>query len=219
MSDISFLDWPFFEVRHGELSNRIEQWCDDHLSGTHPSDVDAECRKLVRELGQAGFLKLCVADGGAPPDVRSLAIARETWRTLRPADFAFPGRPGMGLSVAGSEAQRDECCQGRVGEAARHRHDRADAGSCREISRWPRQGRRRLRPRCEKTSISLADLDSTRPALTEKRRRARLACSSSRRYAGPERSRKHRVIAPTPSPPHFDSVRGELIALSEARIA
>ena len=55
-----------------------------------PSDVDAECRKLVRELGEAGFLKLCVADGDTPPDVRSLAIARETLaRHSGLADFAF----------------------------------------------------------------------------------------------------------------------------------
>ena len=111
MADISYLDWPFFEVRHGALSDRIEHWCDDHLSDAHPSDIDAECRKLVRDLGEAGFLKLCVADGDTPPDVRSLAIARETLaRHSGLADFAF-AMQGLGsgaISLAGNDAQRSE---------------------------------------------------------------------------------------------------------------
>ena len=50
----------------------------DNPRRPHGDDLDAECRALVRELGSAGFLKLCVADGEHRPDVRSLAIARET---------------------------------------------------------------------------------------------------------------------------------------------
>jgi acyl-CoA dehydrogenase len=111
MADISYLDWPFFEVRHGALSDRIEHWCDDHLSEAHPSEVDAECRKLVCDLGDAGFLRLCIADGDTPPDVRSLAIARETLaRHSGLADFAF-AMQGLGsgaISLAGSDAQRAE---------------------------------------------------------------------------------------------------------------
>ena len=111
MADISYLDWPFFEVRHGELSNRLEQWCCQHLRDAHPSDVDAKCRELVRELGESGFLKLCIADGDKAPDVRSLAIARETLaRHSGLADFAF-AMQGLGsgaISLAGSEEQRAE---------------------------------------------------------------------------------------------------------------
>ena len=111
MADISYLDWPFFEVHHGALSDRIEHWCDDHLSDAHPSDVDAECRRLVRQLGAAGILKLCIADGDTPPDVRSLAIARETLaRHSGLADFAF-AMQGLGsgaISLAGNDAQRSE---------------------------------------------------------------------------------------------------------------
>ena len=81
------------------------------MSDAHPSDVDAECRTLVRDLGEAGFLKLCIADGDTPPDVRSLAIARETLaRHSGLADFAF-AMQGLGsgaISLAGSEAQRAE---------------------------------------------------------------------------------------------------------------
>src|SRR5579884_4036112 len=76
MADRSFLSWPFFEPKHRELADELRRWC----AAVPPAsgDLDADCRMLVRELGSAGFLKLCVADGKNRPDVRSLAIARET---------------------------------------------------------------------------------------------------------------------------------------------
>jgi acyl-CoA dehydrogenase len=111
MADLSYLDWPFFEVRHGELSNRIEHWCDDNLGGEHAQDVDKQCRALVGELGRAGFLKLCIAEGDKAPDVRSLAIARETLaRYSGLADFAF-AMQGLGsgaISLTGTAAQRSK---------------------------------------------------------------------------------------------------------------
>src|SRR5687767_7328879 len=65
MADRSFLAWPFFEPRHWELADKLEGWCakldDDE------TDVDSQCRTLVSELGSAGFLKLCVADGDRRP--------------------------------------------------------------------------------------------------------------------------------------------------------
>ena len=69
MADHSFLAWPFFEPRHRELADKLERWCAklDEDEG----DVDSQCRVLVGELGSAGFLKLCVADGDSRPDVRS----------------------------------------------------------------------------------------------------------------------------------------------------
>src|SRR4029078_4985837 len=90
MADRSFLAWPFFEPRHRELADQLQQWCADNLAGRYAEDVDTACRALVRELGAAGFLKLCVADGKHRPDVRSLAIARETLAYHSGlADFAF----------------------------------------------------------------------------------------------------------------------------------
>jgi len=77
MPDRSFLSWPFFEPRHREIADRLQGWCAKALPA--PSgDLDEDCRLLVAELGSAGFLKLCVADGKHRPDVRSLAIVRET---------------------------------------------------------------------------------------------------------------------------------------------
>jgi len=106
-----WLDWPFFEPRHRELAERLEQWCETNLGDEHSEDVDAACRALVRDLGQADFLKLCVADGSTPPDVRSLAIARSTLaRHSGLADFAF-AMQGLGsgaISLFGSDAQKGE---------------------------------------------------------------------------------------------------------------
>jgi acyl-CoA dehydrogenase len=108
---VTDFDWPFFQDRHRELAAKLEQWCAANLGGAHGDDVDAECRALVRSLGKAGFLELCVADGSSPPDVRSLAIARETLaRHSGLADFAF-AMQGLGsgaISLFGSEEQRAE---------------------------------------------------------------------------------------------------------------
>ena len=106
-----WLDWPFFEPRHRELADRLEKWCAANIGDEHPQDVDAACRALVENLGKAGFLNLCVADGGKAPDVRSLAIARSTLaRASGLADFAF-AMQGLGsgaISLFGNEGQKNE---------------------------------------------------------------------------------------------------------------
>ncbi|HEX5239107.1 MAG TPA: acyl-CoA dehydrogenase family protein [Sphingomicrobium sp.] len=109
--DQSFLSWPFFEPRHRELADELQRWCADNCSDRFADDLDSECRTLVRELGAAGFLKLCVADGDTRPDVRSLAIARETLAYHSPlADFAF-AMQGLGsgaISLFGTVEQKRE---------------------------------------------------------------------------------------------------------------
>ena len=106
-----WLDWPFFEPRHRELARKLEAWCRATIHDAHPSDPDSACRALVRELGKAGFLALCVAQDGSAPDVRSLAIARATLaRAHGLADFAF-AMQGLGsgaISLFGSDAQKAE---------------------------------------------------------------------------------------------------------------
>jgi acyl-CoA dehydrogenase len=107
MADRSFLAWPFFEARHRELAQKLELWC-GRLQG-EGTPVEDYCRKLVAGLGGAGFLKLCVADGERRPDVRSLAIARETlaYRSAL-ADFAF-AMQGLGsgaISLFGTIEQK-----------------------------------------------------------------------------------------------------------------
>jgi acyl-CoA dehydrogenase len=111
MSDRSFLSWPFFEARHRELADQLQIWCADNLTGRYAEDLDSECRALVRELGAAGYLKLCVAAGKSRPDVRSLAIVRETLAYHSGlADFAF-AMQGLGsgaISLFGTIEQKRE---------------------------------------------------------------------------------------------------------------
>lgn len=107
-----WLNWPFLEERHRELYGRLVNWCGANIADArHGHDVDAECRSLVAALGQAGFLKLCVADGDKLPDVRSLAIARALLASCSGlADFAF-AMQGLGsgaISLFGSGAQKAE---------------------------------------------------------------------------------------------------------------
>jgi acyl-CoA dehydrogenase len=108
---VTDLRWPFFEPRHRELADTLERWCADNLAGRYAEDLDSECRALVRELGAAGFLKLSVADGKHRPDVRSLAIARETLGYHSAlADFAF-AMQGLGsgaISLFGTVEQKRE---------------------------------------------------------------------------------------------------------------
>jgi acyl-CoA dehydrogenase len=110
LADRSFLSWPFFERRHRELAERLEQWCEASI-GSQGDDLEFECRRFVNELGRGGFLKLCVADSDSRPDVRSLAIARETLAYHSGlADFAF-AMQGLGsgaISLFGTVEQKRE---------------------------------------------------------------------------------------------------------------
>jgi len=105
--DRSFLTWPFLEARHRDLAEKLQVWC-GRLQG-EGDPVDVHCRRLVAALGSAGFLKLCLADGGRRPDVRSLAIARETLAYHSAlADFAF-AMQGLGsgaISLFGTIEQK-----------------------------------------------------------------------------------------------------------------
>ena len=107
--DRSHLAWPFFEPRHRELGAEVEGWCETNCTDHIRDDLDSECRALVRDLGAAGFLKLAVADTDRRPDVRSLAIVRETLAYHSGlADFAF-AMQGLGsgaISLFGTIEQK-----------------------------------------------------------------------------------------------------------------
>jgi len=109
------LAWPFFEERHRAMAVGLEAWCGEHLHAGHGADVDAECRALVKALGQGGWLRHAVAGtalGGAAEviDTRSICLLRETLaRHHGLADFAF-AMQGLGsgaISLAGTAAQRE----------------------------------------------------------------------------------------------------------------
>ena len=114
MSDTRYLDWPFFNLQHAQLARDIDQWASDHIAQTHSHDVDAECKALVKSLGQAGWLKYAIAGSayGAASEVmdtRSICVIRETLaRHSGLADFAF-AMQGLGsgaISLAGSPEQQ-----------------------------------------------------------------------------------------------------------------
>lgn len=111
MADKSFLDWPFLDQRHKDLSRALEAWAADHLGGLDHADTDAVCRELVAMLGKAGFLTYAAVDpdSDAPLDVRSLCLIRETLaRHDGLADFAF-AMQGLGtgaISLFGTDAQK-----------------------------------------------------------------------------------------------------------------
>jgi acyl-CoA dehydrogenase len=114
--DRGFLDWPFFEERHRTLARDLDAWADAHLGATHDTNVDEACRKLVRELGSAGWLKYAIggsAYGAAADniDTRALCVIRETLaRHSGLADFAF-AMQGLGsgaITLFGTEAQKKQ---------------------------------------------------------------------------------------------------------------
>ena len=96
--------WPFFEDRHAALARETDGWAAGNLAHAHGEDADAICRRLVQDLGCAGFLRHCVAE---KPDVRSIALVREVLAYHASlADFAFVMQ-GLGsgpISLAGSDA-------------------------------------------------------------------------------------------------------------------
>jgi len=85
---------PFFDELHRQFAHDLDRWCAANLNSHEQNDVDTACRKLVQQLGQAGWFKYCVpaAYGGALPqmDSRVLCLARETLAYYNGlADFTF----------------------------------------------------------------------------------------------------------------------------------
>ena len=125
MSDTRYLDWPFFEEQHRRLARDADAWAAQHIGEDHGTDVNAECRALVRALGEAGWLKHAVAGaqyGGAADviDTRSICLLRETLaRYSGLADFAL-AMQGLGSGAislqrrARSRSSTPRCSCGAV---------------------------------------------------------------------------------------------------------
>jgi acyl-CoA dehydrogenase len=112
MADRSFLDWPFFEPRHRELADALEEWASANLGNIDHADVDTACRELVARLGEGGWLLHSAIDPDDETsrlDVRGLCIIRETLaRHDGLADFSF-AMQGLGtgaLSLFGTKSQQ-----------------------------------------------------------------------------------------------------------------
>lgn len=114
MVDRRYLDWPFFEKRHGQLADEIEEWSSRHLRGQLPDNVDDACKILLEQLAEPGWLNYAAPapeHGSAKPlDVRSLCLIRETLaRHSGLADFVF-AMQGLGsgsISLFGSQEQKN----------------------------------------------------------------------------------------------------------------
>ena len=121
--DTSFLNWPFFDDHHRQLSAHLEQWCEAHLPVDH-TDIDQACINLVQMLGSGGWLKHSAIDPELTTaqalDVRSLCLIRETLaRHDGLADFAF-AMQGLGtgaISLFGTAEQQQWLHKTRAGEA------------------------------------------------------------------------------------------------------
>ncbi len=118
MTASSHLDWPFLEPHHKALATELDRWAgrtlSDELQDHSVRAVDDACRKLVRQLGEGGWLKYAI--GGAAYgasadtiDTRAVCLIRETLaRHSGLADFAF-AMQGLGsgaISIFGSPEQK-----------------------------------------------------------------------------------------------------------------
>lgn len=105
------LDWPFFEERHRALATQADDWCKQHVRHAEHTDVDAACRRLVRELGAAGWLAYCVPSGGKSVfSARDICLLRETLAYhdgLSDFAFAMQGLGSGALSLYGTAEQQE----------------------------------------------------------------------------------------------------------------
>ena len=134
------LDWPFFGNAHRELDRALSSWIGEHsgIREHDEGDTDAACRKLVRELGEAGWLKFAVPTefGGNSDklDVRSLCMIRERLAYesgLADFSFAMQGLGAGPISLFGTgELKRKYLPRVAKGESiAAFAISEADAGS------------------------------------------------------------------------------------------
>jgi acyl-CoA dehydrogenase len=119
LTSSSHLDWPFLEPRHKALATELDRWAgrvlSEELEDPSVRAVDDACRKLVRQLGEGGWLKYAIggtAYGASADtiDTRAVCLVRETLaRHSGLADFAF-AMQGLGsgaISIFGSAKQKE----------------------------------------------------------------------------------------------------------------
>ncbi len=113
-------EFPFIEDRHRALAKQLALWVEKHpeLSIVEEADGPAATRRIVRDLGMAGFLDYAVADPDAPRrrlDSRSIAIVREILSyhsALADCAFAIQGIGSTPIALFGSEALRQRFLPG-----------------------------------------------------------------------------------------------------------
>jgi acyl-CoA dehydrogenase len=107
MDRFAHYGWPFLEPRHDKLARETDAWARDNLAYAHGEDADAICKRLVRDLGCAGYLAYAATESA---DVRSIALLREVFAYHAGlADFAFVMQ-GLGsgpIALAGTPEQKE----------------------------------------------------------------------------------------------------------------
>ena len=106
---------PFFDQDHLALRERVRAWVEAHLIGGSAAEINLEdeARRLVKELGEAGFNRHAVpnAYGGARASVqaRDLCILREELArgsALADTMFAMQALGSYPITLAGSDEQK-----------------------------------------------------------------------------------------------------------------
>jgi alkylation response protein AidB-like acyl-CoA dehydrogenase len=108
MDRFAHLHWPFFDERHRKLAREAEAWAKDNLAYAHGDDADAICKRLVQDLGCAGYLNHVASEN---VDVRSASVLREVFAYHAGlADFAFvmQGLGSGAIALAGTEEQKKQ---------------------------------------------------------------------------------------------------------------
>src|SRR5690606_25444457 len=74
------LEWPFFSESHKAIHAQLHSFATSGaLDHVNHEDTDNSCRKLVRQLGEAGLLAIATGNAGkAEIDSRAVCLARET---------------------------------------------------------------------------------------------------------------------------------------------
>src|SRR5262249_35242210 len=104
---------PFFEPRHKALAIELDHWASAHLTDDH-ENVDETTRKLVRQLGEANWLKHAVGGksfGGVSDtiDTRPICLIRETLARhsgLAVFAFAMQGLGSGAITLFGNDEQK-----------------------------------------------------------------------------------------------------------------
>ena len=107
------LQWPFFDEQHKAIHAQLHGFATSGaLDDVNHEDTDNSCRKLVRQLGEAGLLAIATGNAGKSEiDSRAVCLARETlaWHDGL-ADFAF-AMQGLGtgaIGLAGSDQLKQD---------------------------------------------------------------------------------------------------------------
>jgi acyl-CoA dehydrogenase len=106
---------PFLDQNHSSLHARVRQWVEKNIfsGGVENQDLDKEARRLVRQLGNQGFLAYIVPKefGGAREKVqaRDLCIVREELArgsALADAMFAMQALGSYPITLFGTDEQK-----------------------------------------------------------------------------------------------------------------